>query len=68
MELGRSGDRKCKLDDMRALAMSVFSQCRRYLSHTSNIKALTGFGTAAMTDLFLKNKDVSYFCLRSLSS
>nr|XP_018902480.1 PREDICTED: mediator of RNA polymerase II transcription subunit 13 isoform X2 [Bemisia tabaci] len=57
VELGRSGDRKCKLDDMRALAMSVFSQCRRYLSHTSNIKALTGFGTAAMTDLFLKNKD-----------
>jgi hypothetical protein len=28
------------------------------LTHTSNIKALTGFGTAAMADLFLKNKDV----------
>lgn len=51
---------------MRTLALSVFSQCRRYLTHTSNIKALTGFGTAAMTELFLKNKDVciisqSYF-------
>lgn len=45
---------------MRALALSVFSQCRRLLTHTSNVKALTGFGTAAMTDLFLKNKDVSW--------
>jgi mediator of RNA polymerase II transcription subunit 13 len=44
---------------MRALALSVFTQCRRTLTHTSNVKALTGFGTAAMTDLFLKNKDVS---------
>jgi mediator of RNA polymerase II transcription subunit 13 len=43
---------------MRAQAFSVFSQCRRMLTHTSNIKALTGFGTAAMADLFLKNKDV----------
>jgi mediator of RNA polymerase II transcription subunit 13 len=45
-------------DHMRAQAFSVFSQCRRMLTHTSNIKALTGFGTAAMADLFLKNKDV----------
>lgn len=44
---------------MRALALSVFTQCRRMLTHSSNVKALTGFGTAAMTDLFLKNKDVS---------
>ncbi len=50
---------------MRSLALSVFSQCRRQLSHSSNVKALTGFGTAAMTDLFLKNKDVStYSCER----
>jgi hypothetical protein len=48
-------------DNMRTLALSVFSQCRRYLTHTSNIKALTGFGTAAMTELFLKNKDVCTF-------
>lgn len=48
-------------DNMRTLALSVFSQCRRYLTHTSSIKALTGFGTAAMTELFLKNKDVCSF-------
>lgn len=44
---------------MRALALSVFSQCRRLLVHSSNVKSLTGFGTAAMADLFLKSKDVS---------
>lgn len=59
MELGRSGDRKRRSDHMRALALSVFSQCRRQLQHNSNVKALTGFGTAACTDLFLKSKDVS---------
>jgi mediator of RNA polymerase II transcription subunit 13 len=58
MELGRSGDRIRQNDHMRAQAFSVFTQCRRMLMHTSNIKALTGFGTAAMADIFLKNKDV----------
>ncbi|XP_065211027.1 mediator of RNA polymerase II transcription subunit 13 isoform X3 [Planococcus citri] len=57
LELGRSGDRNRHCDEMRALALSVFSQCRRLLTHSSNVKALTGFGTAAMTDLFLKSKD-----------
>lgn len=61
LELGRSSDHLKMSDNMRTLALSVFSQCRRYLTHTSNIKALTGFGTAAMTELFLKNKDVSIF-------
>lgn len=59
LELGRSGERSRHGDEIRALALSVFTQCRRSLSHSSNVKALTGFGTAAMTDLFLKNKDVS---------
>lgn len=61
MELGRSSDHLKMSDNMKTLALSVFSQCRRYLTHTSNIKALTGFGTAAMTELFLKNKDVCTF-------
>lgn len=60
MELGKSGDRNRRNDHMRALALSVFSQCRRQLQHQANtVKALTGFGTAACSDLFLKNKDVS---------
>ncbi|XP_050433794.1 mediator of RNA polymerase II transcription subunit 13 isoform X2 [Adelges cooleyi] len=57
LELGRSSDHLKMSDNMKTLALSVFSQCRRFLTHTSNIKALTGFGTAAMTELFLKNKD-----------
>lgn len=46
---------------LRSLALAVFSQCRRQLQHLTNIKSLTGFGTAANADLFLKNKDVSLF-------
>lgn len=60
VELGRSGDRIRRNDHIRALALSVFSQCRRQLQHQANsVKALTGFGTAACTELFLKRKDVS---------
>lgn len=45
---------------MRTLALSVFCQARKTMVHsTNNIKALTGFGTAASNELFLKNKDVS---------
>lgn len=62
MELGKSRDRIRQNDHMRAQAFSVFSQCRRMLTHTSNIKALTGFGTAAMADMFLKSKDVCINC------
>ena len=58
VELGKLRDRVRQNDHMRAQAFSVFSQCRRMLTHTSNVKALTGFGTAAMADLFLKSKDV----------
>ncbi|XP_046987073.1 mediator of RNA polymerase II transcription subunit 13 [Schistocerca americana] len=57
VELGKMGDHIKHNDQMRAQAFSVFSQCRRLLTHTSNIKSLTGFGTAAMADLFLKKKD-----------
>lgn len=42
---------------MRNLALSVFSQSRRFLTHTNNVKSLTGFGTAANVEQFLKNKD-----------
>lgn len=59
VELGKTRDRSQQSDHMRALALSVFSQCRRMLIHTANVKSLTGFGTAASTDVFLKSKDVS---------
>lgn len=59
IDMGKNRSRAKQSDHMKALALNVFSQCRRLLVHTSNIKSLTGFGTAAMADLFLKNKDVS---------
>lgn len=58
MELGKARERHRHSDHMRALALSIFSQCRRMMAHANNVKSLTGFGTAAMADLFLKSKDV----------
>lgn len=59
VELGKARESIRRNDHMRSLALSVFSQCRRLLVHTSNVKSLTGFGSAALADLFLKSKDVS---------
>lgn len=58
MELGRARERRKIQDEMRALALNVFLQGRRLLNHNSSVKSLTGFGTAAAADLFLKSKDV----------
>lgn len=60
MELGRARERRKIQDEMRALALNVFLQGRRLLNHNSTVKSLTGFGTAAAADLFLKSKDVSF--------
>ncbi|XP_058807219.1 mediator of RNA polymerase II transcription subunit 13 isoform X2 [Phymastichus coffea] len=59
MELGRVRERRKIQDEMRALALNVFLQGRRMLSHHTTVRSLTGFGTAAAADLFLKNKDQS---------
>lgn len=58
MELGRVRERRKFQDEMRALALNVFLQSRRLLSHNTTVRSLTGFGTAAAADLFLKTKDV----------
>lgn len=57
MELSRARERRKIQDEMRALALNVFLQGRRLLNHNSTVKSLTGFGTAAAADLFLKSKD-----------
>lgn len=58
LELGRSGETNRRNDHMRTLAISVFCQARKTMVHsTNNVKALTGFGTAASNEVFLKNKD-----------
>lgn len=61
MELGRAREKLKIQEEMRALALTVFLQGRRLLNHNSTVKSLTGFGTAAAADLFLKSKDVSIF-------
>ncbi|XP_063699092.1 mediator of RNA polymerase II transcription subunit 13 isoform X2 [Culicoides brevitarsis] len=57
IELGRSRSRIRFSDHMRYLALSIFSQSRRMMIHTNNIKSLTGFGTAAGIEDFLKHKE-----------
>ncbi|XP_046485237.1 mediator of RNA polymerase II transcription subunit 13 isoform X1 [Neodiprion pinetum] len=57
MELGRARERRRAQDEMRSLALNVFLQGRRLLNHNSTVKSLTGFGTAAAADIFLKSKD-----------
>ncbi|XP_034943501.1 mediator of RNA polymerase II transcription subunit 13 isoform X3 [Chelonus insularis] len=57
LELGRARERRKFQDEMRSLALNVFLQGRRLLNHNSTVKSLTGFGTAAAADIFLKNKD-----------
>lgn len=66
MELGRARERRKIQDEMRALALNVFLQGRRLLNHNSTVKSLTGFGTAAAADLFLKSKDVRLHCYSRL--
>ncbi|XP_058124920.1 mediator of RNA polymerase II transcription subunit 13 [Anopheles coustani] len=57
LELGRARNRLRLSDHMRCLALSVFSQSRKYLAHMNTVKSLTGFGTAANAEQFMKNKD-----------
>ncbi|KAK9512984.1 hypothetical protein O3M35_001282 [Rhynocoris fuscipes] len=58
VELSRSGDTNRRSDHMRSLALSVFSQTRKTMYHgNNNVKALTGFGTAASNEVFFKSKD-----------
>lgn len=59
VELSRARERRKIQDEIRALALNVFLQGRRLLNHNSTVKSLTGFGTAAAADIFLKSKDVS---------
>ena len=60
MNVGNSAlDGRYKNDQMRALSLTVYSQCRRLLIHQNGVKSLTGFGPAAAAELFLKGKDVS---------
>lgn len=57
LEMGQNCDLLRANDEMRCLALSIFSQCRRSLTHDVTAKILTGFGTAANLQMVIKNKD-----------
>lgn len=57
LDVGKSGDCIRLQDEMRCIALSIFSQSKRSLCHDTNTKILTGFGTAANLQMFIKNKD-----------
>lgn len=56
---GRDPTGSSRMDQLKELSLSVFSQCRQQLVQQSTVKSLTGFGPAAMFELFLKSKDPS---------
>jgi mediator of RNA polymerase II transcription subunit 13 len=57
LELGKSRDINRWSEHMRNLSLSVFTSSYRYLQHTNSVKSLTGFGTAASAEEFMKTKD-----------
>ncbi|XP_023293764.2 mediator of RNA polymerase II transcription subunit 13 isoform X3 [Lucilia cuprina] len=57
LELGCSRNRKRFSDEIKCLALNIFSQCKRHMVHAQAVKSLTGFGTAANVEAFLKTKD-----------
>lgn len=59
LEMGQNCDLLRASDEIRCLALSIFSQCRRSLTHDVTAKVLTGFGTAANLQMVIKNKDAA---------
>ncbi|XP_013781243.1 mediator of RNA polymerase II transcription subunit 13-like [Limulus polyphemus] len=54
--------------ELKALAFSVYSQCRRLLSHPPGVKSLTGFGPAAAQEQFQKQRKEKISLPRKLFS
>lgn len=49
---------------LKCLAFSVFSRCRKSLQLNINAKSLTGFGPAARHEALLRQREVSTACLQ----
>lgn len=52
-------DRQIYTQHLKSLAFSVFTQCRRPLPTSTNVKTLTGFGPGLAMEIALKSPDVS---------
>lgn len=55
----RSEERHIYAQHLKSLAFSVFSQCRRPLPRSTNVKSLTGFGPGLAIDTALKSPEVN---------
>ncbi|KAG5844433.1 hypothetical protein ANANG_G00162470 [Anguilla anguilla] len=55
----RSEERHIYAQHLKSLAFSVFSQCRRPLPASTNVKTLTGFGPGLALDTSLKSPEVN---------
>uniref|UniRef100_A0A671RT58 Mediator of RNA polymerase II transcription subunit 13 n=1 Tax=Sinocyclocheilus anshuiensis TaxID=1608454 RepID=A0A671RT58_9TELE len=53
----RSEERYLYAQHLKSLAFSVFTQCRRPLPTSTNVKSLTGFGPGLALDTSLRNPD-----------
>lgn len=53
-----SGESHLYLQQLRSLAFSCYSQCRRLLPQQTLIKSLTGFGPASTVNSVLKSPEV----------
>lgn len=52
-------DRQIYTQHLKSLAFSAFTQCRRPLPTSTNVKTLTGFGPGLALETPLKSPDVS---------
>ena len=55
----RNEERHIYAQHLKSLAFSVFSQCRRPLPTSTNVKTLTGFGPGLALDSALRSPEVS---------
>ncbi|XP_022252364.1 mediator of RNA polymerase II transcription subunit 13-like isoform X2 [Limulus polyphemus] len=66
LSMGKAENFSQYQNELKALAFSVFSQCRRLLNHPSRIKSLTGFGPSAVQERFLNVKQMKNRIPRTL--
>lgn len=55
----RGEDRQLYAQHLKSLAFSVFTQCRRPLPTSTNVKSLTGFGPGLAIDTALRSPEVN---------
>ncbi len=53
-----SEERHIYAQHLKSLAFSVYTQCRRRLATSTNVKTLTGFGPGLAVDTALQSKEV----------